>query len=456
MSRRAIWQTVHERFDPAVPAELSAWRADRPLSPFENINKALDRPFGVPRMLLTGTVGTGKTTELLRIAEARSRKEFVVVINLERHFEQVVGDAAALQHISPWEVCFLAGVALLRSAEEQLGFSFPEIHLRALEQTWIKLAQSSDEIAQAPSIDIAKLAKSMVVLASRGAAGVVGGAAGAAIESGLSVLAAVADAGRWSLPFGRKKTSLPDQDAEVQTLLACVNVLIGLVQQHGSKVLLIIDGLDRIDSFERAKELFLDSQMISQLACRVVLCGPFILRQGGYMSNISGFSGVPPLVNVPVMLPDDPSRLGPGVPFFHALFARRVADLGAPGLVSPALLDRLAYYSGGRAREFVRFIRRLAELAWDVDAFAVTDTLVDKVLDEWRLVKESGLDVGQIRLLEAVVADPQHRLPEDRDKASTLLKINALLPYPNGSEWYYPHPLLTMRLLRTRPPGSTG
>jgi hypothetical protein len=455
MSRRHIWQTVFERFDPAQPAGEPGWRADRPLSPFEEIVASLDESFGMPRVLLTGTVGTGKTTELLRLAAARSHKEFVVFLNLERHFEDVVGDAAALQQVSPWEVCFLAGVALLRSAEERLGFSFPERHLRELERAWADLAKSSQEVAQEPSLDVVQLSKSMAVLASSALPTAVGGPAGAAVGTGLSVLGAVADAAKWSLPFGLKKKSLPDQDAQVQTLLRCVNVLIGLVQQRASKVLLIIDGLDRIESFERAKELFLDSQMIGQLACRVVLCGPFALRRDGAIANVRSFSDVPPLVNVPVLSHEDPTRPGPGIGFFRDLFALRVADLGAPDLVPPDLLDRLAYYSGGRAREFVIFIRRLAQLAHRADAATATAEIADKVLEERRLRREMGLHRGHIRVLEEVLADPSHRLPED-ELAGKLLTTGALLPYPDGSEWYYPHPLLTMKLLRARPAGSTS
>lgn len=451
MSRRPLWELLFQRFDPEQPAEQPEWRAHRPLSPAEAIGKALDRPFGIPRVLLTGTVGTGKTTELLRIAQARATKEFVVFLNLERHFHEVVGDPAALQQVSPWEVCFLAGLALLRSAEERLAFVFPESHLRDLGKAWAALAKASGEVEKAPELDVAKLAKSMVLLASS-AATAAGGPA--AVGTGLSALASVADAVKWSLPLGLEKRALPDQDSQVQTLLRCVNVLIGLVQQRASKVLLILDGLDRIEAFDRAKALLLDSQLIGQLSCRTVVCGPFALRRDGAIVNVRGFSDVPPLVNVPVLSQADPAKPGPGVAFLSDLYARRVADLGAEGLIPQPLLERMAYYSGGRAREFVVFIRRLSEFAWDEGADVATATLVDRVLDERRRRRETGLHRGHIRLLEEVAADPDHRLPED-ELAYKLLTYGALLPYPDGSEWYYPHPLLTLNLVRVKPPGSS-
>lgn len=450
MSRRPIWETIFERFDPERPPPEPSWRAARPLSPLESINEALDFPRGTPHILLTGTVGTGKTTELLRVADARAANEFVVFLDLERHFDQVVGDREALQHVSPWEVAFLAGLAILRSAEQRLGFTFPESHLRALGQAWVEAAKLSRTIEVTPEVDVGKLAKSLVLVTSAAGAAVAG-APGAVAGGAVGALSALAESAKWSLPLGLSKKRLPDQDSQAQTLLQCVNVLIGLVQQRGSRVLLILDGLDRIKTFDRAKELFLDSKMMGQLACRVVLCGPFVLRTDGAIAGVQGFSDVPPLVNVPVMDQADPARPGPGIAFFRDLYARRVVDLRVPDLLPPASLDRLAYYSGGRAREFVTMIQRIARTAYAADAHTVSPEMVEKVLDERRRHWEIGLTRGHIRVLEEVAADPEHRLPDD-ELAQKLLTTGALLPYPDGSEWYYPHPLLTMRFLRLTPP----
>jgi hypothetical protein len=233
----------------------------------------------------------------------------------------------------------------------------------------------------------------------------------------------------------------------MQMLLACINVLIGLVQQHASRVLLILDGLDRIRDLDRAKALFVESQMIAQLACPLVICGPFALRHDPAITAVRRFTEIRVLVNEPVLLQRDPAQHGPGVEFFCELVAKRTADLGAEGLIPRPLLERLAYRSGGRARDFVRFMRELAKVAWQADAPLATDALVQRVLDEQRRLRETGLHKGHIRLLEAIAQDPRHELPEG-DLAQELLSYGSLLPYPNESEWYYPHPLLTMHLVR--------
>jgi hypothetical protein len=110
MSRRRVWEEVYARFDPERPAEQREDRVDRPGSPTAKIIEALDRPFGQPRVLFTGTVGTGKTTELLRVK-----------------------DSAALQRISPWEVCFLAGLGLIAEVRRQGAPELPEEHLHSTE-----------------------------------------------------------------------------------------------------------------------------------------------------------------------------------------------------------------------------------------------------------------------------------------------------------------------------------
>ncbi|MFT3776198.1 MAG: hypothetical protein QM820_63450 [Minicystis sp.] len=118
MSRQQVWLDVYNRFDPFQPAAEHVWRADRPRSPAGDIIKLLRGPFDGVRVLVTGTTGTGKSTELLRIAEARSSEDFVVVLDLQKHFSEVVGDEQALRNISSWEVIFLAGLAVVRAAKE--------------------------------------------------------------------------------------------------------------------------------------------------------------------------------------------------------------------------------------------------------------------------------------------------------------------------------------------------
>jgi hypothetical protein len=402
-------------------------------------------------VLFTGTVGTGKTTELLRVAEARRDKELVVFLDLEHHFSEVVRDAAALQRITPWEVCFLAGLGLIAQVRRECALDLPKEHVEDFARAWTAVAARSDT-PRAAEIDVGSLSKALITLAA-GGAGLAAGPAVAAVTGSMGGLVAnVFEGLKLTLPIGRSRRDLSDQEPEVRTLLDCVNVLVGMTQAKSRRVLFVIDGLDRIRDIERAKALFVDSQMIARLACPSIVCGPFALRHHPSTAAIQGFTDVQVLVNEPVLLQEDPRRHGPGVRFFCDMFSRRVSDLGGDALVPRHLLERLAYRSGGRARDFVRLIRGLADQAWEESAPVVTEEIVAKVLDAERRRRETGLTKGHIQMLEEIAADPEHRLPGG-PLAQELLSYGTLLPYPNESEWYYPHPLLTMHLVKE--PSST-
>ncbi|HEX8822771.1 MAG TPA: hypothetical protein VF794_22790 [Archangium sp.] len=429
--------------------------AGTPHSPAKKMLETLDRPFGTSRILLMGTVGTGKTTELLRVAEDREQRELVVFMDLAQHFAEVVKDPHALDRLHTWEVCFLAGLALVSRFKTRLGIELDPELVKQLGKAWQGLATATG--SPSPQLDMGTFAKDALDLGASLAATGGMGVEAAGVAWGLKTVKTVMGAMRsWNLPLGRSEKSLPDQDRQVQDLLGAVNLLLGEVQSKHRKVLLVIDGLDRIRDVPRAKALFVESQLLSQLQCPLVVCGPFALRHHPATAGVRGFKAMP-LVNEPVLDHDDPTRPGPGVDFFLDLYAQRVKDLGneAQELVDPTLLGEFAYRSGGRARDFVRFIRSLSELAWDQDARNATPELVRQVLDEWRLRQETGLHKGHIQVLEDVVKDPEHRLPPG-DLANELLDYQHLLPYPNDSEWYYPHPLLTMHLVRPPQAGSAG
>src|SRR6218665_1377460 len=142
MSRRDLWRTLHERFDPELPAPPE-WRATRTKGLAKKILETLDLPLGTSRLLVMGTVGTGKTTELLRVAEAREKTDLVVFMDLARHFAEVVKDPRALERLDAWEVCFLAGLTLVHRFRERLGTELDPELVKNLGKAWQTLATTA-------------------------------------------------------------------------------------------------------------------------------------------------------------------------------------------------------------------------------------------------------------------------------------------------------------------------
>lgn len=180
--------------------------------------------------------------------------------------------------------------------------------------------------------------------------------------------------------------------------------------------LFIIDGLDRVSSFERAEALFLKSDMIQRLDCPLVVCAPFVLRHHLATANVRRFDNIT-LHNAPVLDHDDPTQPG--------LHVRALSEARRDGAADAA----------GRAQ--------------------ADGEIVERAIEEERRLLEGGLRKGHVQVLEEVARDPRHELP-DGEAADELLKTLRLLRYRNKSEWFYPHPLLLIAKVRATPTGSSA
>lgn len=440
---RAFWREIYDRFDPAIPAKHDGWRAERPYSPRKEIISALQRPIGSTRFLLMGTAGTGKTTELLAIGDALTRTHLVVYLDLWTHFEASVGDPGALQRLQPWEVLAITGLAVLRVARDQFGHKWDEKTRKSFENSLKSLLP--DQGSSRVELDVFKLAGTVAVLAGGGLAGVA--------EFGLTTLSRVLEAGAWELQLGeRGQPRQSERDPRVHNLLGAINGLfLELQTQLNRQVAVLIDGLDRVEDPETTSGLFIDSTLLSSLEAVTVIVAP--IRHKIMATQMHRFT-VKVLANAPVLDSVDPRKPARrGLDFLADVFARRLTDLEPPrGVASSidvlpkALLDRLAQFSGGRVRDFVRLIRLAAEQAYDESTSIVNGPIVEGCLHERRRVIEMGLTRADLKVLEEVARDPQHLLP-DSDRVDRLIATDRLLPFPNDSEWYYPHPLLTLRLM---------
>ena len=446
-----IWAELYERFDPEKPAFDRAWRVERTYSPAKEIARELARPMGKHKhFMILGGLGSGKSTELYGIAEGRSREGLVVFVDLVRHFEERVGDAAALDRVQPWEVLLLIGLAVFRAGEARFGHHWDS---RLLERFNAAGRAFEDEPEQG-SFDAAQLASAVFVLAGGAAGGVIGGPAGAAVGASLAAVGEVGKSVTW-----RFKTGIPgrearsDQDARVQRLLDVVGSLIGEIQaSYECRLTIFLDGLDRIKNRDRIQALFVDSSLLGSIGCDTVLTGPMALHWGSLRKHVRQFT-TKVLTNAPVIDRADPWNWtpgGPGIDLCMEVFQRRTIDLPV-GLVPEHLLRKLAYYSGGCMREFVRLIREIAGPAWDRSVPSASDDVVERAIEQMRRESERGLTRRHLDMLNDLLADPDV-LPDDDDVVGELLDVSLILPYSNESTWHMPHPLLLKARIPRLPP----
>ncbi|MFO7567946.1 MAG: hypothetical protein R6X02_35220 [Enhygromyxa sp.] len=473
MSAGRFWEETHHWFNPFEPVsleqpQLHAQRDPR-YNPILKLERELRLTNDFSRFLLTGTIGNGKTSELNYFASRLTEHRIVVLIDLWAHIQSNVRDENALDHLEMWELLGLIGVAVHQAGTERFGHRWTgqtEQLQRALEKL-----REAEEVGGGAEIDVVELGRGMSVAAGGLVGAAFGGAVGAAVggvigEAGVAaaetLARTVADASKWTWKVGLPGTKRrDDQDSDVRRLLNAVNDLLGALQQaYGRRLLLVLDGLDRIRAPKRTQALFVDSRLLGNLECDQLITVPLMLmrRQG---QNVEHFT-VKDLHNIPVLRRDAPldsARPGPGLNFFRELVAKRVAWIGeqlaAQGVTAPAdplpetAVNRLAYYSGGLARDFIKLVRLAALEALDQGVDRVDDDIVDRVLREAREDKEYFMSSREIALPETVMNDPDHRLPDD-GPALELLVQRRLLAYPNETTWYFPHPLLTLALLKPR------
>jgi hypothetical protein len=435
-----IWATLHERFDPDVPVfEHRDWRVERKYSPAKDIVRELARPMGGhKRFMILGGIGSGKSTELYGIADARTAGGPVVFIDLVQHFDKRVGDIAALDRVQPWEILLLVGLAVFGAGKSRFGHEWS----KELRKRFDEAGRAFEDGEEGAKFDVGKLASAVAGLAGGALGGAVAGPVGAGIGAGLAALGEAGKSLSWSFKIGdSSRPTRSDQDARVKRLLEVVNSLIGELQAYGSKLSVFVDGLDRIKDPRRIDALFVDSALLGSLECDLVLTGPMALHWNSLRKHVRKFT-TKILTNAPVVDREHPWRWdpgGPGVELCVELYRRRTGDL-PPELVDETSLHKLAYYSGGRMREFVRLIRELAGPAWDKSLVAANAEVVEHAIEQLRSETEAGLGKRHLDILRELLESPGE-LPDD-PLVGEMLDVCLILPYPNESEWYFPHPLL--------------
>jgi hypothetical protein len=442
------WAKVYERFDPEVPAMRPDWRVPRRYSPAAEIASELAREMGGnKRFMILGGLGSGKSTELYGIAETRGRQGPVVFVDLVRHFQERVSDPAALNRVQPWEVLLLVGLAVFRAGEAKWGHRWSD----ELRRRFDEAGQAFEEPSEKGTFDAAKLASAVFVLAGGAVSGLAAGPAGAAAGAVLSAIGELSKSASWKFKIGIPgREARSDQDTKVQRLLEVVNSLIGELQSaYACRLTVFLDGLDRVKDAERIQSLFVESSLLASIGCDMVLTGPLALHWDSLRKHVRGFI-TKILTNEPVIDRANPRSWMPGgrgIQSLREVFRLRTTDL-PPELVPEALLSKLAYYSGGRMREFVRLIREVSGPSWDRSLPSADDDVVERAIERMREETEAGLTRKHLQILRELQENPEE-LPED-PVAAEMLAVCIILPYPNESEWYFPHPLLLKVKLRPR------
>lgn len=228
-----------------------------------------------------------------------------------------------------------------------------------------------------------------------------------------------------------------DQRFGVTDLIALCNRLILVVERVAERpVLLVVDDGDKFENLEVARELFVDQfPQLARLYCRMVLTYPYALN---FIAGVHQISGAESFVleNVKVVERGRETEPKPeAVAFFRELLGRRVVL----GLLDDAALLEAVRYCAGIPREFVRLVRGAFEYAYNYEYERVTPDAVGFVVAELRTHMIRQTQGDSIRSVLRHIHETA-RLPDGFDRS--LLQSLLVVEYSNDKPWYDVHPIL--------------
>lgn len=408
--------------DPAFyipPPEAHDGGAPLP-GPVELIRQSLLAGGRETKLFLSGHVGSGKSTELSRLAaDARIRKQFEVVsFRIEEHEWATIDSTQLLFR--------LAG-ELFERYKDALG----------KQARWQKVLKSLND----------RLYEKVGMRAEGGTTGV---------EFSLFIVKL-----RTELKFSDKVRKQFREFGETsQSILQdFIKALVDDIENHLAEVgapdelVVLVDDLDKVRGAEEQKELF-ENNLNALLAppMRTVYTLPtgvaFAGNRPDVRANTHHLYPIRILKKAPKDFQPEDAYDDERSGFFRTLIEHRIEE----GIIDPEAVRLSAIYSGGVLRDFFRLLRDAILIAEYRQAEVLDATLLRYAVKNAQRAEAMGLYSPDYEALAHVHRTNQLRSPADR----VYLDQARVLECHNGSPWFEVSPLLWSSLRDRVPDGSSG
>ena len=356
------------------------------------------------KTLFSGQQGAGETTELNRLAQALQDTHVVIFVNAE--------EALNLGDVHYTDLLVTLGLAVYREAR-RWGVPADDKQAENLLFWYTEQILEEDETARLRSEVAGEVNLGVVRFGTR--------------------LAQEA-------PF--RKTVRARAEARLSDLITRLNeLLISLRKRFGRRILVIVDGVDKIYNLRQAADLFLyGSNALSAPACRIIYTVPFPLFYSPDFQQVrQQFHRNHLLPNVKTRNRDS-SPYAPGQEMLREVILRRMGEQ----LITPEALERLIHASGGLLRELLRLARLSILSALDRGAERIMPEDVEWAIREVQNTFRRILKAEDFLHLREVCETKQlDQLPPRM--ADRLLHNLSVLEY-NGDVWWDVHPVVKQLL----------
>lgn len=434
-----VWKQIYNAFDPKARLEIEdrGLYVSRPGSLADDILTDLREglePEG--KWVLCGSTGSGKSSELVRLADQLQAVRVAIGLDLPR-------SVARADRLQPAEVLFLIGAAAVRQLE-LWGQAAPAALVERLAASFSGLLERPYTINLSDAIQGVALFAANTISGAPAVVGAVGGAA--RLVGGLKERTSARPS-----PLGGQTRPLREGEPDLESLLNITNDLLDRLrtpQQPELPPVLLIDGLDK--AYERSviRELFAATRVLAMPRAQVVYSGPISLMLSAEWQATKGAFQPARLTNVVTRAPNLPwVHLPPEEPHEGRLALRQVIErrLSRLGLsldetFVAGAVERISAASGGLLRDLIQICNRAARLALRAREEKLSLETAEAAITEVRKEYEITLNTRRIEELRHV---SQHGRPSgDETVSQDLLSNGYILPYSNGEVWFEPHPIL--------------
>jgi len=421
----STWKKLYNLFNPAERLEYNQQDlyVSRPRSVADGIANLLRlrvEPTG--KWIVCGSMGSGKSTELVHLAKILENEHAVVAIDVVRSLRADI----LINEVQASEVLFAVGAGAVQTAREDLGHEVPKNLVDELTDAFRGL------LHEPKGMDPGKLLQ-----------GVARFTANLVVSGGSGVGAADVATGI----LGGLTRSVKEGSAELERLrIAVDNVLDDVSAKR--KLAVLVDGLDKIDDEGRIRDLFVSSRILTMPRASIVYTGPIDLMLGPLWNTATSVFRGERLTNVVVNEPRLPGvevtgeALQRGRKAMTEIVAARLrrAGLDLEDVFAEGALDAFITASGGLVRDLVRFVREavLSVLMTNLERIEVSTA--ENVVTEQRKEFEIALDTRIVEELRHIREKGEASSSEKHVR--DLFHGGYVLPYSNGRVWYEPHPIL--------------
>jgi hypothetical protein len=441
MSRdEAIWRRLYNLFDPTRRLELGEQDlyVSRPGSVAAAVAGDLkDRFEPRGKWVFCGSMGSGKSSELIHLGAMLDNTHTLVGLDL-------LGSVTRIDLVEPAEVLFLIGAAAVRTAKDLLDH---EIDSKLV----VELRKAFDGVLdEGHGIDLARIFQGVALFTVNVAAPGVGAVAGAARGVTDAAGGLLGDRARLTLSrtpkLGGLARPLREGEADFEKLREAVDeILLALPAQR--PVVVLVDGLDKVQELPAIRNLFTASRILALPAAQVVYTAPITLMLEAEWQAAGGTFRRARLTNLVIRRPDvervtiTDDEIAANREVMASVIDKRLKPLrlSRDEVFEPGCVDALVTASGGLMRDLVHLVNRAVRRAYQDDASRVGQSAVDSAVEEIRKEYVVTLNTRRVDELRHVRKWGE---PSGAEGSNEPLLGGYVLPYSNGRIWCEPHPIL--------------